>query len=141
MSRLVDAEVLMDFLELDEPPWRVPVRLKYRSCDPLAVELMFRLPGQDPVSWFLGRDLLLAGLDRACGEGDVLVVPETGEPESVLIRIQVRGHHALFRSGVEPLRVFLDRTALVVPFGGEEQHPCFLLHLDAELRKIATTLQ
>ena len=110
----------MSFLVSEELSFRIPVELEYESCDPYAVRLTFHLPGDAPVTWAFGRELLIDGVGRPCGEGDVRVSPAgrnvLGE---VLIRLQVGGDQALFRSSAAPLVAFLDRTDKLVPLGQE----------------------
>ena len=100
MRESVQAEVMMSFLVSEELSFRIPVELRYETCDPYAVRLTFHLPGDAPVTWAFGRELLIDGVGRPCGDGDVHIAP--ADPEAlgeVLIRLQVGGDHALFRSG------------------------------------------
>jgi hypothetical protein len=100
MRESVQAEVMMSFLVSEELSFRIPVELRYETCDPYAVRLTFHLPGDAPVTWAFGRELLIDGVGRPCGDGDVRISP--ADPESfgeVLIRLQVGGDQALFRSG------------------------------------------
>ncbi|WP_327372669.1 SsgA family sporulation/cell division regulator [Streptomyces sp. NBC_01216] len=137
MQDTVDAEVPMDFLPPDEHPCRVTVRMRYNSCDPLAVQLTIPLPDDSSVTWVFARELLAEGVDRSCGEGDVRIAPVgNGRPGQVLIRFRVREREARFATDADSLVAFLDRTGEVVPIGGEEQHPCFRWHLEAELKSI-----
>jgi hypothetical protein len=133
----VQAEVMMSFLVSEELSFRIPVELGYESCDPYAVRLTFHLPGDAPVTWAFGRELLIDGVGRQCGEGDVRVSPV--EPDmlgEVLIRLQVGGDQALFRSSAAPLVAFLDRTDKVVPLGQEGALADFDAHLDEALNRI-----
>src|ERR671920_66622 len=103
MRESVQAEVMMSFLVSEELSFRIPVELRYETCDPYAVRLTFHLPGDAPVTWAFGRELLIDGVGRPCGEGDVRVTPV--EPDSlgeVLIRLQVGSDQALFRSSTRP---------------------------------------
>lgn len=54
----------------------------------------------------------------------------------VLIRLQVGGDHALFRSSAPPLVAFLDRTDKLVPLGQEGALADFDAHLDEALDRI-----
>jgi hypothetical protein len=101
------------------------------------VRLTFHLPGDAPVTWAFGRELLIDGVGRPCGDGDVHIAP--ADPEAfgeVLIRLQVGGDHALFRSGAAPLVAFLDRTDKLVPLGQERSLADFDAHLDEALDRI-----
>ncbi|MET7450431.1 SsgA family sporulation/cell division regulator [Streptomyces sp. NPDC087903] len=137
MRESVQAEVMMSFLVSEELSFRIPVQLRYEAGDPYAVRLTFHLPGDAPVTWAFGRELLIDGVGRPCGEGDVRVSP--ADPESlgeVLIRLQVSGDQALFRSSTAPLIAFLDRTDKLVPLGQEGAIGDFDAHLDEALDRI-----
>ncbi|WP_234426065.1 SsgA family sporulation/cell division regulator, partial [Streptomyces kebangsaanensis] len=54
----------------------------------------------------------------------------------VLIRLQVGGDRALFRSSTAPLVAFLDRTDKLVPLGQEGALADFDAHLDEALDRI-----
>jgi hypothetical protein len=133
----VQAEVMMSFLVSEELSFRIPVELAYESDDPYAVRLTFHLPGDAPVTWTFGRELLVDGVGRPCGEGDVRVAPTDPEsPGEVLIRLQVGADQAVFRSSAAPLIAFLDRTDRVVPLGQEGAFADFDAHLDEALGRI-----
>jgi hypothetical protein len=89
------------------------------------------------VTWAFGRELLIDGVGRASGDGDVRIEPV--DPETlgeVLIRLQVGGDQALFRTGAAPLVAFLDRTDRLVPLGQEGALADFDTHLDEALDRI-----
>ncbi|MFJ8081587.1 SsgA family sporulation/cell division regulator [Streptomyces sp. NPDC096205] len=137
MRESVQAEVMMSFLVSEELSFRIPVELGYETCDPYAIRLTFHLPGDAPVTWAFGRELLIDGVGQPSGEGDVRVAPV--EPESlgeVLIRLQVGSDQALFRSSTAPLVAFLDRTDKLVPLGQETSLADFDTHLDEALDRI-----
>ena len=137
MGESVQAEVMMSFLVSEELAFRIPVELRYETCDPYAVRLTFHLPGDAPVTWAFGRELLVDGVGRPCGEGDVRVSPAGSETlGDVLIRLQVGADQALFRSSVAPLVAFLDRTDKLVPLGQEGALADFDAHLDDALDRI-----
>ncbi|MFG2308939.1 SsgA family sporulation/cell division regulator [Streptomyces sp. NPDC048566] len=137
MRESVQAEVMMSFLVSEELSFRIPVELRYETCDPYAVRLTFHLPGDAPVTWAFGRELLIDGVGRACGDGDVHIAP--ADPDTlgeVLIRLQVGSDHALFRSGTAPIVAFLDRTDRLVPLGQERSLDGFGTSLDEALDRI-----
>ncbi|MFD8412672.1 SsgA family sporulation/cell division regulator [Streptomyces sp. NPDC059650] len=137
MRESVQAEVMMSFLVSEELSFRIPVELRYDAGDPYAVRLTFHLPGDAPVSWAFGRELLLDGINKPCGEGDVHVAPTSAEELSdVHIRLQVGSDRALFRAGAAPLVAFLDRTDRLVPLGQERSLGDFELSLDEALDRI-----
>ena len=127
----------MSFLVSEELSFRIPVELRYETCDPYAVRLTFHLPGDAPVTWAFGRELLIDGVGMPCGDGDVRIAPaDTGSLSEVLIRLQVGGDRALFRSSTAPLVAFLDRTDKLVPLGQEGALADFDAHLDEALYRI-----
>ncbi|MEV0317524.1 SsgA family sporulation/cell division regulator [Streptomyces sp. NPDC050658] len=137
MRESVQAEVMMSFLVSEELSFRIPVELRYETADPYAVRLTFHLPGDAPVTWAFGRELLIDGVGRACGDGDVHIAPTDPDLlDEVLIRLQVGGDQALFRVGVPPLLAFLDRTDKLVPLGQERALADFETHLDEALDRI-----
>lgn len=69
MRESVQAEVMMSFLVSEELSFRIPVELRYETGDPYAVRLTFHLPGDAPVTWAFGRELLIDGVNRPSGEG------------------------------------------------------------------------
>jgi hypothetical protein len=137
MRESVQAEVMMSFLVSEELSFRIPVELRYETCDPYAVRLTFHLPGDAPVTWAFGRELLIDGVGRPCGDGDVRVSPVRPESlDEILIRLQVGGDQALFRSSTAPIVAFLDRTDKLVPLGQEGSLADFDAHLDEALDRI-----
>ncbi|ATZ25627.1 SsgA family sporulation/cell division regulator [Streptomyces lavendulae] len=137
MRESVQAEVMMSFLVSEELAFRIPVELGYEARDPYAVRLTFHLPGDAPVTWAFGRELLLDGINKACGDGDVHIAPTHPEELSdVHIRLQVGCDRALFRASAAPLVAFLDRTDRLVPLGRERDLGDFEENLDVELGKI-----
>ncbi|MEU6990756.1 SsgA family sporulation/cell division regulator [Streptomyces sp. NPDC046465] len=137
MGETVQAEVMMSFLVSEELSFRIPVELRYEIDDPYAVRLTFHLPGDAPVTWTFGRELLIDGVGRPCGEGDVRVEPtDSGLLDEALIRLQVGADQALFRVGIPPLLAFLDRTDRLVPLGQERSLADFDTHLDEALDRI-----
>ncbi|MET9516203.1 SsgA family sporulation/cell division regulator [Streptomyces sp. NPDC002994] len=120
MRESVQAQVMMNFLVSEELSFRIPVELQYAVRDPYAVRMTFHLPGDDPVTWAFGRELLFDGLAGPCGEGDVHIEPtDPDELVDVHIRLQVAGEGALFSASTAPLAAFLDRTDRLVPLGQE----------------------
>ncbi|MEU1276973.1 SsgA family sporulation/cell division regulator [Streptomyces sp. NPDC005805] len=120
MRESVQAEVLMSFLVSEELSFRIPVELRYETSDPYAVRMTFHLPGDAPVTWAFGRELLLDGINAPSGDGDVHIAPTGPEALSdVHIRLRVGEDSALFRVGAPPLVAFLDRTDKLVPLGEE----------------------
>jgi hypothetical protein len=137
MRESVQAEVMMSFLVSEELSFRIPVELSYETRDPYAVRLTFHLPGDAPVTWAFGRELLVDGVVAPCGDGDVRIAP-TGDKlfDEVLITLQVSTDQAMFRAGIAPLVAFLDRTDKLVPLGQERALADFDASLDETLDRI-----
>ncbi|MFF3288571.1 SsgA family sporulation/cell division regulator [Streptomyces sp. NPDC003023] len=137
MRESVQAEVLMSFLVSEELSFRIPVELGYETGDPYAVRMTFHLPGDAPVTWAFGRELLLDGINGPSGEGDVHIAPIGPESLSdVSIRLRVGGDSALFRVGAPPLVAFLDRTDKLLPMGQELTLGDFEMSLEEALGRI-----
>jgi hypothetical protein len=137
MRESVQAEVLMNFLVSEELSFRIPVELHYEAADPYAVRMTFHLPGDAPVTWTFGRELLLDGINTPSGDGDVHIAPTDPENLSdVHIRLQVGEDHALFRVSAPPLVAFLDRTDRLVPLGQERTLGDFEGNLEEALGRI-----
>ncbi|MEU3370689.1 SsgA family sporulation/cell division regulator [Streptomyces sp. NPDC006711] len=137
MHESVQAEVMMKFLVSEELAFRIPVELTYEAADPYAVRMTFHLPGDAPVTWTFGRELLLDGINEPAGDGDVRIEPsEPDELCDVHIKLQVGADRALFRAGVAPLVAFLDRTDKLVPLGQEWALGEFDGHLEDALGRI-----
>ena len=142
MRESVQAEITMSFLVSEELSFRIPVELGYESWDPYAVRLTFHLPGDAPVTWTFGRELMVDGVGGPAGDGDVRIEPaDTQPPGDVLIRLQVGCEQALFRSSTAPLVAFLDRTDRLVPLGQEGALADFDDLLDEALDRILTEEQ
>ncbi|MEU3184888.1 SsgA family sporulation/cell division regulator [Streptomyces sp. NPDC006923] len=137
MRESVQAEVLMSFLVSEELSFRIPVELHYEMGDPYAVRMTFHLPGDAPVTWTFGRELLLDGINTPSGDGDVRIAPTVPEDLSdVHIRLQVGDDRALFRVSAAPLVAFLDRTDRLVPLGQERTLGDFEGSLEEALGRI-----
>ncbi|ORT57734.1 SsgA family sporulation/cell division regulator [Streptomyces sp. CB03238] len=137
MRESVQAEVLMSFVVSEDLSFRIPVELGYETRDPFAVRMTFHLPGDAPVTWAFGRELLLDGINGPSGDGDVHITPTGPEDLSdVSIRLQVGADRALFRSSAPPLVAFLDRTDKLVPLGQERTLGDFEGHLEEALGRI-----
>ncbi|ATW49447.1 SsgA family sporulation/cell division regulator [Streptomyces peucetius] len=137
MRESVQAEVLMSFLVSEELSFRIPVELGYETGDPYAVRMTFHLPGDTPVTWVFGRELLLDGINGPSGEGDVHIAPVgPASLSGVGIRLRVGRESALFRAGAAPLVAFLDRTDKLVPMGQELALGDFEVDLEEALGRI-----
>ena len=103
--------------------------LQYGAADPLAVVALFDTGEGAPVQWVFARDLLIEGLTRRCGDGDVVVWPTMGADGSATIHLRLTSPHggALIEADASAIRDFIDGTRRLVPVGGEDE----LLDVDA----------
>lgn len=103
----------------DDVPVPVPVavRLEYNIRDPWAVTMEFI---DHDVRWVFARDLLLTGLYRPTGGGDVHVTPEGWLTR---VTVQLRSHQKQVQVQLPKLDVhqFLLRTLHLVPAGAEPE--------------------
>ncbi|MGW3283476.1 SsgA family sporulation/cell division regulator [Streptomyces sp. NPDC001002] len=99
----------------------VQARFGYDRTQPLEVRVEFRTDSGGAVTWALSRDLLMAGLNRPSGDGDVRIWPPCARHggDSLWILLQGRTGVALLEGAIEPLRAWLGETLRSVPFGTE----------------------
>ncbi|MGW4440214.1 SsgA family sporulation/cell division regulator [Streptomyces sp. NPDC004596] len=111
----------------------VPARLGYRSGDPYAVHLTFHTNSEHPVEWTFARELLVEGVFRPCGHGDVRVWPTKAEGRGVvLIALSSPDGDALLELPATPVSAWLERTLRAVPPGAEDAQ----LGIDDELDEL-----
>ncbi|WP_320782253.1 SsgA family sporulation/cell division regulator [Streptomyces sp. CRN 30] len=98
----------------------VPARLAYRTDDPYAVHIGFHIDSAHPVHWTFARDLLVEGVFRPCGHGDVRVWPSKAEGRAlVLIGLSSPDGDALLRAPAAQVSAWLERTLRICPPGSE----------------------
>ncbi|WP_308307279.1 SsgA family sporulation/cell division regulator [Streptomyces sp. ISL-10] len=102
-------------------PVAVPTRLTYRVSDPYAVHFAFHIDTPDPIGWRFGRDLLIDGVYRPSGDGDVRIWPVGvhGEDGTVCISLSTPDGNAVLRAPAVALTAWLERTMRLVPPGRE----------------------
>ncbi|MER6298748.1 SsgA family sporulation/cell division regulator [Kitasatospora sp. NPDC001539] len=115
MERLT-TRITMRLMTGDERSRDLEVGWSYRADDPHAVDLDFS-SYQPGTVWTLSRDLLVTGLLRPAGEGDVHVTPY--DNDRVLVALGGREGVALLAASAEPVARFLAATAGMVPPGRE----------------------
>ncbi|MGW4381698.1 SsgA family sporulation/cell division regulator [Kitasatospora sp. NPDC004531] len=135
MHNTVRAQMAMHLVVSSELSFRVAVDLDYDGGDPFAVRLTFHLPGDEPVTWVFARELLVDGLGRASGEGDVHIHPVGEELTEIGLVLRSPDGDARLRAAAPPLLAFLARTDLLVPMGQEAAAG----DLDQELADILST--
>jgi hypothetical protein len=113
----------------------VPARLIYRPEDPYAVHITFHIGSQVPVHWTFARELMVEGVFRPSGHGDVRVWPTKAEGRSVVcLALSSPDGDALLQAPTVPVGAWLERTLRAVPPGTERD----LLGLDEELSSLLT---
>jgi hypothetical protein len=120
----VDVEVTLRLVVPDSGPVPLPVSLRYSAGDPYAVRALFRGgDGETSVEWVFARDLLVEGLEKATGLGDVHVWPSRGtDGDIVVIALSSPDGRAVLHADAADLRLFVGRTLAVVGAGEEQMH-------------------
>ncbi|MEU8466993.1 SsgA family sporulation/cell division regulator [Streptomyces sp. NPDC029006] len=117
---VVERELELRLILSPERSIPVPARLDYRSDDPYAVHVTFHIDSEEPVSWTFARELLVEGVFRPCGDGDVRVWPARADGHRVvLLALSSPDGDALLRAPVAQVSAWLERTLRVVPPGTE----------------------
>jgi hypothetical protein len=117
---VVERELELRLVLSPERSIPVPARLSYRSDDPYAVHVSFHINSEQPVNWTFARDLLVEGVFRPCGQGDVRVWPAKVEGRTVvLVALSSPDGDALLEAPVPQVSAWLERTLRVVPPGSE----------------------
>lgn len=119
------------------PTASAPMRmsLQYAVHDPYAVRAAFYLADSPTttVQWVLSRDVLIDGLTRHTGHGDIRVWPGTGrEPDALYIALGPARESAFVQAPYHAVELFLERTQSLVPLGTEHQQ----FDIDAELASL-----
>ena len=117
---VVERELELKLILSPEHSIPVPARLSYRSDDPFAVHVAFHINSECPVHWTFARELLVEGVFRPCGHGDVRVWPTKSEGRSVvLMALSSPGGDALLEVPAAQVSAWLERTLRAVPPGTE----------------------
>lgn len=104
------------------PSVRLRTRFVYRTTDPYAVEAHFIEGTDDETVWVFARDLLIEGLERRTGVGDVTVWPQSVpgiDKPRVFISLTAPEGTALLSADSGHLKAFLDSTRNLVGYGNE----------------------
>ncbi|GHI07345.1 sporulation protein SsgA [Streptomyces cellostaticus] len=117
---VVERELELKLILSPERSIPVPARLSYRSEDPYAVHVTFHINSEHPVNWTFARELLVEGVFRPCGQGDVRVWPTKADGRSVvLMGLSSPDGDALLEAPAAQVSAWLERTLRVVPPGTE----------------------
>ncbi len=127
--RQVTAELEM---ALASVPGGLPVRarLRYTTHDPYALTMSFAIDESTPVEWVFGRELLIAGLSRPSGVGDVQVFPSG---DRVVIDLASPDGTARIVGEAGSLIRFVAKMLAAVPVGGEDRY----CDIDGELAALS----
>ncbi|MCX5263798.1 SsgA family sporulation/cell division regulator [Streptomyces sp. NBC_00199] len=117
---VVERELELRLILSPERAVQVPARLGYRSDDPFAVHVTFHINSAHPVGWTFARELLVEGVFRPCGYGDVRVWPTKSQGRSVvLMALSSPDGDALLEAPAAQVSAWLERTLRAVPPGAE----------------------
>ncbi|MGW0146962.1 SsgA family sporulation/cell division regulator [Streptomyces sp. NPDC003333] len=117
---VVERELELRLILSPERSVPVPARLGYHSDDPYAVHVTFHITSAQPVHWTFSRDLLIEGVFRPCGHGDVRVWPTKSEGRAVvLMALSSPDGDALLEAPAGQVSAWLERTLRAVPPGTE----------------------
>ncbi|MFG2518928.1 SsgA family sporulation/cell division regulator [Streptomyces sp. NPDC048527] len=122
MHTVVERELELGLVLSPERSIPVPARLTYRTEDPYAVHIAFHISSEHPVNWTFARELLVEGVFRPCGHGDVRVWPTKADGRSVvLMALSSPDGDALLEAPAAAVSAWLERTLRVVPPGSESE--------------------
>ncbi|MBT2491250.1 SsgA family sporulation/cell division regulator [Streptomyces sp. ISL-96] len=120
MHTVVERELELNMVLSPERSIPVPARLTYRTQDPYAVHISFHIGSDAPVNWTFARELLVEGVFRPCGHGDVRVWPTKIDSRSVLcVALTSPDGDALLEAPSAAVSAWLERTLRAVPPGTE----------------------
>lgn len=135
-NTVVERELELKLVLSPEHSVPVPARLAYRTGDPYAVHIVFHVGSDHPVDWTFARELLVEGVFRPCGHGDVRVWPTKADGRNViLMALSSPDGDALLEAPSAQVSAWLERTLRAVPPGTETEH----LGIDDGLAEILAT--
>lgn len=107
--------------------------LAYHRQDPYAITMTFLTP-EESLTWTFGRDLLVEGLRRTTGDGDVCVAPAVSPngQKVVLITLSSPDGHLMLQGRLDQITEFVERSLSVVPLETESEH----LDIDAMVAQL-----
>ncbi|MEV6165962.1 SsgA family sporulation/cell division regulator [Streptomyces sp. NPDC052052] len=137
MDTVVERELELKLVLSPERSIPVPARLSYLVDDPYAVHITFHIGSEHPVHWMFARDLLIEGVFRACGQGDVRIWPSRAEGQSVIfVALTSPDGNALLQVPSAAVATWVERTLRLVPPGTEAER----LGIDEALDELLTPL-
>ncbi|MGC5342178.1 SsgA family sporulation/cell division regulator [Streptomyces sp. DT24] len=137
MHTVVERELELRLVLSPELSIPVPARLTYRTADPYAVHATFHIGSECPVEWTFARELLVEGVFRPCGHGDVRVWPtKVGQRGVLCFALTSPEGEALLEAPSAAVAAWVERTLRVVPPGTEGE----LLGIDDGLAQLLAPL-
>jgi hypothetical protein len=122
MQTVVERELEMQLVLSPERSIPVPARLAYRTDDPYAVHITFHVGSDAPVNWTFARELIVEGVFRPCGHGDVRIWPTKVDGRSVIcLALSSPDGDALLETPSTAVAAWLERTLRAVPPGSEHE--------------------
>ncbi|WP_328298895.1 SsgA family sporulation/cell division regulator [Streptomyces sp. NBC_00435] len=132
---VIERELELKLVLSPERSVSVPARLLYLTDDPYAVHITFHTGSSAPVNWTFARELLVEGIFRPCGHGDVRIWPtKIGQKAVLCMALSSPDGDALLEAPAVSVSAWLERTLRIVPPGSEAE----LLGMDAALAELLT---
>ncbi len=132
---VVERELELRLVLSPERSIAVPAKLSYGTDDPYAVHIAFHTGSANPVHWTFARELLVEGVFRPCGQGDVRVWPTKVDDRSVIcMALTSPDGDALLEAPTTAVSAWLERTLRVVAPGQESE----VLGMDEALEHLLT---
>ncbi|MEW2138979.1 SsgA family sporulation/cell division regulator [Streptomyces sp. NPDC005409] len=132
---VIERELELKLVLSPERSIPVPARLLYLTDDPYAVHITFHTGSSAPVNWTFARELLVEGVFRPSGQGDVRIWPTKTDGKAVLcMALSSPDGDALLEAPAGAVSAWLERTLRLVPPGTEAGR----LGLDAALAELLT---
>jgi hypothetical protein len=121
------------FTVLHGQPAPVVTRWTYLASDPYAVTFAVQTRKDRWVEWLFARDLVLASLDGAVGEGDIRMRPREVHGYDIMeIEIRSADGRAVLEVDRDLLQHFADASLELIALGDEARY----MDLDVEIDKI-----
>lgn len=122
MHTVVERKLELSLVLSPELSLPVAARLTYGTHDPYAVHITFHVGTDSPIRWTFARELLLEGMFRPCGLGDVRIWPtDPGERGFVCMALASPDGEALLKAPAAPVSAWLKRTLRLVAPGSEHE--------------------
>jgi hypothetical protein len=133
MNPVVECELEIRLVLSPEHGLPVQARLTYRPDDPYAAHIAFHVGAGASVTWTFARELLVEGVFRPCGEGDVRVWPAKVQGRDVIcVALSSPDGDALLETPSGVVSGWLERTLRAVPAGSEGE----VLGVDGALEEL-----